>query len=111
MLQASFPKPLTQYYDDKFLSCGYLVDPYSGKYVPKVNQPSFPKQYYDDKFLSCGYLELLSACEDVQITLTKEMVTLVETETKCLICGMELVGLQQHVIQIQLILHKALLRP
>lgn len=62
-----------------------IIDPYSDSYIPKVAQPSFPKplqQLYDDKYLTYGFIELLSACEEIEISLTDEMATSVEVETR-----------------------------
>ena len=76
---------------DKLSKCGTkpailsLVDPYSDNYVPKVVQPSFPKplpQMFDEKYLKYSYTELLAACEKSNITLTEQMVTAVEMETR-----------------------------
>ena len=62
-----------------------IVTPYSDSYIPKTIQPTFPKplqQLYDEKYLDCNYLELLAVCEQVEITVTKEMAIAVETETR-----------------------------
>ena len=62
-----------------------IVTPYSDSYIPKTIQPTYPKplqQLYDEKYLDCNYLELLAVCEQVEITVTKEMAIAVETETR-----------------------------
>lgn len=62
-----------------------IIDPYAERYIPKATLKSFPKplqSYYDDKYIKYGYLELLAACEEVEIVLTDEMAKLVEQETR-----------------------------
>ena len=62
-----------------------VVDPYSDSYIPKTDRPSFPKplqQLYDQKYISCSYIELLNACEKVEVMITEEMAVLVELETR-----------------------------
>ena len=76
---------------EKLSKCGTkpailsIVAPYSVNYVPKVEQPSFPKplqQLFEEKYRKYSYTNLLHACEEIEITLNKEMVTAVEMETR-----------------------------
>lgn len=52
-----------------------IVDTYS-------DRPSPLQQLHDQKYLSYSYIELLDACEKVEVTIIEEMAALVEMETR-----------------------------
>jgi len=62
-----------------------LIPEHSDKYVPKIHQPEFPlplSTLRDTKYLKLNYHELLQACESVSISVTEEMCSNIEAETK-----------------------------
>ena len=61
------------------------MDPYSDNYISKVDQPCFPKPFsklFDEKYLTYSYLDLLAVCDQIEITMTEEMATSIEVETR-----------------------------
>ena len=62
-----------------------LIPEHSDSYVPKVSQPQFLQPLTalrKAEYIKLNYYELLKVCKSVSISVTQEMSTLVETETR-----------------------------
>ena len=62
-----------------------LIPEHSDNYVPKIYQPQFPQPLTalrKTEYMKMDYHELLAVCENVSISITQEMSTLIETETQ-----------------------------
>ena len=62
-----------------------LIPEYSNNYVPKVSQSQYPQPLTvlrKAEYVKLNYHELLQVCENVSISITQEMSTLIETETR-----------------------------
>jgi hypothetical protein len=86
----SYNPDLNTFFND--LSCAgsrpailSLVPSYCSAYVPKRMLPTFPEPLsllHRSEYMALEYHELLMACEAVEITVTKEMATSIEEETR-----------------------------
>ena len=62
-----------------------LIPSYCSSYIPKRLLPTFPNPLpllHSSEYMGMGYHELLKACGEVEITVTKEMAAAVEKQTR-----------------------------